>query len=155
MLPHFFLNGSSAKWKSGWISNLILYLSGLDGSYLFWKRKLRCWPHRVGKIEHMAVVKDKTLSVIRRKGAGQANEGKGQALTQEYSILPALLRTQVLFVATRATCRRVERYRNHFPLSPEKGKHLIWAACSPVREWISTCFSCGLVKLLGVRASKN
>lgn len=56
----------------------------------------------------MAVAKDKSLSVIKEKNrARKANEGRGHASRQEGSILPPLLRTWVMSVATGATCRRV------------------------------------------------
>lgn len=96
-------------------------------------KKPRCWPHRVGKIEHTAVVKDRTPSVIRRKGAGKANEGKGQALTQEHSSLRPLLRTWVAFVATRATCQRGEG-TEIIPLPPPfswEGKTPHWSSLLP------------------------
>lgn len=44
--------GSKAKWESGWISNLILHLSRLSGSYLLQtlKASVLTSPHRVGKM---------------------------------------------------------------------------------------------------------
>ena len=101
--------GSSAKWKSGWISNLILHLSRLNDSYLLQRLKVSVLtsPHHVGKIEHMNVVKDKTFSVIRTKGTAKANEGRNHT-TQTSTEHPApSAQTRVTFAATGATEREV------------------------------------------------
>ena len=128
-----FFYGSRAKWESGWISNLILHLSRFNGSYLLQRLKASVLtsPHRVGKNEHMAIVKDKTLSVIRTKGRAKANEGRDRT-TQTSTEHPApSAQTLVMFVATGAT-ERGRLCRRHFQHSLLRKENLTMQQAAPL-----------------------
>ena len=88
-------------------------INGLNGSYLLQRLKASVLtsPHRVGKIEHMAIVKDKTLSVKRTKGTAKANEGRDHTTQTSTEHPVPSAQTLVMFVATGAMergrlCRR-------------------------------------------------
>lgn len=149
--------GSRAKWESGWISNLILHLSKLDGSYLLQRLKasVRTSPHRVGKIEHMAIVKDKTLLVIRTKGTAKANEGRDHT-TQTSTEHPApSAQTRVMFVATGAM-ERGRLCRRYFPRSLLRKENLTRQQPAPLSgNEQELAFHWGLIQQPGVHETKN
>ena len=91
-------------------------------------------PNRAGKIEHMAVVKDKTSSVIRTKGTAKASEGRGHAPQTSTQHPAPLLRPGSCLWPRVPQAEGYAVQKLFSPLSTEKGKPHSGSACSSVRE---------------------